>query len=343
MVLFEGQRGPVEGSTHGSAAARAPTVSSRFTFHIPGDASEIDPAILRIVGATLDAVRSMGAPAESLREFRVRLQHDPAFEAFARAFGFATLEAEKLAVLHLFKNRPTEWSATDLADALEYASRYRDVLPSSVSSVRFYQSLHFFNPEAADAFAKVLKVAPRVGTENVFRNIATEYGIAAFYRLVDQAPCISYFNEAQVIEGMEAFAVESYVCIRKKRAAASISYAEAVMSTDEFVRFVLCVHTDPRRTALTIITQNGARASLCYSLIRCYLQHHNAEEPRLVSELLATVRGRPPFVSTPKFLIETQRRISRGEPVLRLAKNSLPPAHAEGARPVERPASGTKP
>lgn len=342
MVPFKGQRGPVEISTHGSAGAGDPTARPPFAFHIPGRTPEIDPAILRIVCETLDAVRSLGSPAEGVREFHVRAQHDQVFAAFAQGFGFATLEPEKLAVLHLFKARPPERSVEDLADALEYVSRYRDVLPASVSCVRFHQSLHFFNPQAAEAFAKVLKVAPGLDPEKVFRNIATEYGIAASYRRIDQARCIAHFNEAEIIEGMEAFAIESYVCVRKKRSAASINYAEAVVSMDEFARFVLCVHTDPRHAVLDIIAKNGARASLCCSLIRCYLQHHDAEEALLVSELLATVRGRPPFVSMPKFLIETQRGVQRGEPVLRLAKTCLPPAHAEGSRPAERPASVSK-
>ena len=342
MVPFKGWRGPAPVSMSDHAVASDTSTIPQFAFHVKGTASEMDGSLLRIVGDTLDAITSLHAPEEAMREFQVLAKHDPAFEAFVREFRFDLHESERLAVLRLFKSRPAELPVADLADALEFVSRYRDILPASRCCMRFYQALHFFSPQAADAFANALKVAPLLEPEKVFRNIAMEHGVTDSYRRIPVAHCISYFNQERLIEGLEAFHIENYICIRKKNSTMSINYAEAVVASDEFARFIICLHTDPRHLVLDLLRENGARASLCCSLIRCYLKNYHAEEALLVAELLATVRGRPPFISMPKFLIETKRGLRRPEPVLRLAKDRLPPAHAEVPKAVERPAMLSK-
>ena len=305
----------------------------KFAFPVFVKKKPIDEAALRKIDEAYERLAAIASPENALHEFAILSQHDAAFKAFLRFFQCDWSDIEKLVLLSLFKNKTEEFKVEELFGAMEYASRYRGLLPASLASIRYYQALQFFDQKPANSFADALRIAPHLDPEETFRNIAFDFRIDKFQHLVDPLLAVTYFNNAKIIDGMEAFLVEDFVCIRRTRASASINYAEAVISSAEFVRFALSIYSDGRRAALEILNTNGARASFCYPIIRTYLDHYAADEELLIGEMLAVVRGKPAFVSQPRFLAEPRNQPLKVQGPIRSTRPSLPPAHSE-ARPA---------
>ena len=143
--------------------------SAPFRFHRASDSPNLDPELLRVAETALNNATPLTTPsAAALQEFTVRISHDDAFIAFASHFHFMQTDIEKIAALDIFKSQKDTKQATRLADALEYQSRYKYVVASNLNIMRFYQSLHYFNPSAAESYAIAMKTAPNLDPEIVF-------------------------------------------------------------------------------------------------------------------------------------------------------------------------------
>jgi len=279
----------------------------RFQFHRPGPMAKLDPEVVRHVSDTLEQARRSAGDPETLHEFSVRARHEQGFVAFLHQFQFSLTETERLAALALYKaeapgaaaGKALRARAAVLAVALEYCSRYRHAVAADLDLMRFYQTLHYFNPRAAEAFAEVLRVAPDLEAGFVFRNIARDYDITRALKPVAPGECIRHFNLVPLIEGLEAFAVDDHVGLRRAAGRSSHAYAEAMLRISDFSRFVLCAYTDPRQNILRLIQAHGALRSLCVPLIRTYLAHHDADPLVLESEIQQVILGRPRFPARP--------------------------------------------
>jgi hypothetical protein len=240
---------------------------------------------------------------DDMLEFTIRAQHDPEFQLFAKRFGSARRDEERLAVLWLFQKSEFPCGLEELAAALEYVFNYDGLLPANIACMRFFAFLQRFSQASAAAFARALIVVPKLDPAQVFRSVAAVFMIGREHSKLSTQACITYFNEASLIEGMQAFAVQRFVCIRRNEAVFSSTYAEAVVDEGEFIRFVLGIYTDCRLQAVDMLLKHCARSTLCFKLIRTYLAHQDADEPKLMAEILATVRGRPIFEPVQRFLV----------------------------------------
>ena len=285
-----------------------PTTATPLRLHRSSDSPKLDAELLRIAHAALNDAAAAKAPTDILREFAVRIRHDDAFIGFASHFQFIRSDIEKIATLNLFKINPAA-SASSLSNALEHQSRHKNVIPADIDVMRFYQSLYYLNPLAAEAYASALKIAPHLNAENIFRNIAQEFNIIDMIKSLPVELFIEYFNLNPLMDGVSAFPVEGFVGIRRVRDVqyATCDYAAAVLPIADFSRFVLCAYLDPRLSVLQMIRKHAAQNARCATLINTYMAYHDAEEGVLTQEIQAAVRGKPAFVSKPVFMVAAKR------------------------------------
>ncbi len=326
---------PVERTQAVHAGIACP--ASLQALYIPSSLTTIGEAALGLARAALAEVRGGALGPDSLLEFAIRTEHDPAFRGFARHFAFARRDQEKLTVLWLFRKMELPCALVELSAALEYISNYDGVLPANVSSMRFFALLQYFSEASAAAFARAQGVMPEMDPANLFRSIASAFMIRRHHEKLSVSACVAYFNDASLISGMEAFAVQRFVCIRKHDTAFSGLYADAIVDETDFIRFALGMYTDSRLQAVDIIRKEGQRASLCCRLIRTYLAHQDADEATLTAELLATVRGRPTFEPEHRFMIAADPRTPTPAQPHFSPKGEEKPANEAAASPAEPP------
>jgi hypothetical protein len=294
-------RRPVEANQAVQAEIAWP--ASPLALYIPSSLTTIGEVALGLARAARTEARAGALGADGVLELAIRAQHDPEFRRFATHFAFARHDEERLAVLWLFRRAELTCSLDELSAALEYVFNFDGMLPANVPVMRFFALLQHFSDASAAAFARALSVAPQVDAAHLFRSVASAFMIRQQHEKLSVSACVAYFNDASLIGGMEAFAVQRFVCIRKQDTAFSDLYADAIVDEADFIRFVLGMYTDSRLQAVDVIRKKGERATLCCRLLRTYLAHQDADEPTLTAELLATVRGRPSFEPVHRFMM----------------------------------------
>jgi len=331
--------GPVNVSQTVQAEIACP--SSLPALYIPSGLTVIGEAALGLARAAQAEVRGGALGPNGVLELAIRTQHDLEFRRFATHFAFARRDEEKLAVLWLFRKIELPCALDELSAALEYIFNYDGVLSANVPSMRFFALLQHFSKDSAVAFARALSVVQQMDVTHLFRSVASAFMIRRQHEKLSVSACIAYFNEASLIVGMDAFAMQRFVCIRKKSADFSDIYADAIVDETDFIRFVLGVYTDSRLQAVDIIRKHGERATLCCRLIRTYLAHQDADEPTLTAELLATVSGRPTFEPVHRFMITADERtpppVQLPPPLPRTGKPADNAAGSRATLPLVKP------
>lgn len=304
--------------------------SADFAFYLSRGSSVISDDAMKAARKALDAAQELARTPDAMKEFHIRAQHENRFIEFVKNFSFKLKDIDKLAVFFLYKNPPTGIVSNEIAVALEFVSNYEGLFPPTLCGMRFFQSLEHLDPDAASSFAEALRTEPSLKPEMVFRKTATTHKVVRKNRNISLQKCVSYFNENELIDEMESFLIDNLVAVRNKTSRTALNYADAILSVDDFVRFVLYCYTDHKLSALAYVKRNGARAALCGSLMRTYLDCQEMDEPSLIGELDMTLRGRPAFASTPRFILDPRK-----------ASSPRPPTEARGGNRTENPRPST--
>lgn len=274
---------------------------------VPRGSNKIDEYSLKIAGEAIEAAERMKACEKSTREVKIRLMHDDEFRGFRNKFYFEKNEKEDFAISYLFRNRAELASIDDLSPALEYVSRYNNLLPPQIWNMRFYQILRHFDLSAAAEFSEVSKVGPDLDAETVFRKIARNHKLYRYHSTISTPECIRFFNHSAIIDGMEAFEIQNYIGLRQIGTNSMVRYADLMVPTSDFTMLAVSIFMDHRREVVELIKSGGAQGSLCHVLIREYIDGVDMEQGVVAERLRSVMRGQPAFVSTPSILVTAKR------------------------------------